>query len=279
MPFPYTHVVGLLEALHSQATKKTGPKLPSLKARYTALITSWFDHHRPLFASASLDTVALFSTLFPELRPDRVYSLREDGLVRVIARCLGLGVTRQRQLGNWRRDAAGDLGTMVERVMRDAENPTPSPGTEITVEEIEAALEELAARSAFSSQGKRTSGRSAHDILIPFFRRMNSTEAKWFTRAILKSYLPLVIPERVAMSAYHFMLPILWKFQGDLRIALGVLNENQVFKVFPAKPEMRDMEKLLETVGNLVKPEVGVKVGRVEFLKARVSYDGIGISE
>lgn len=278
MPFPYTHVVQLLEALYSLATKKLEPKLFSLKARYTTLIISWFDHHRPLFASANLGTAALFSVLFPELRPDRVYSLREDGLVRVIARCLGLGVTRQRQLGNWRLDAAGDLGTMVERVMRAAENPTPSPGTEITVEEIEAALEELAARSAFSSQGKKTTGRSAHEILAPLFRRMSSTEGKWFTRAILKSYLPVVIPERVTMSAYHFMLPILWKFQGDLRIALGVLNENQVFKVFPAKPEVK-IEKLLEGVRDLVKPVVGVKVGRVEFLKARVSCDGTGISE
>lgn len=168
---------------------------------------------------------------------------------------------------------------MVERVMQATENPPSSPGTEITVEEIDAVLEELAARSVFSSQGKKTTGRSAHEILAPLFRRMSSTEGKWFTRAVLKSYLPVVIPERVAMSAYHFILPILWKFQGDLRIALGVLNENQVFKSLPAKPEMKDIERLLEGVGNLIKPEVGVKVGRVEFLKARVSCDGTGISE
>jgi len=268
------HVVSLLDPLSGLATKQPPPKPAVLKTKYSTLITSWFDHHRPLFTAAKLDPIALFSLLFPELRADRVYNLREDGLVKVIARCLGLGVTRQRQLSNWRRDADGDLGKMVGRIMRAAENPPPSPGEEVTVEEIEKALEELASRSIFSSQSKQTPAgtatRGAHEILTPLFLRMSSSEGMWFTRAILKSYLPVVIPEETAMYAYHFLLPSLWSVQSDLRRCLEVLG-GAVFRVFPPKPEKRDVGELLEGAGRLVRPEVGVRVGRVKFLKARVS--------
>ncbi|RPB26964.1 hypothetical protein L211DRAFT_834636 [Terfezia boudieri ATCC MYA-4762] len=282
MPFPYMHVVSLLNPLSDIATRKPPPKPAVLKARYSALITSWFDYHRPLFTATKLEPIALFSLLFPELRTDRVYNLREDGLVRVIARCLCLGVTRQQQLSNWRRDADGDLGKMVGRVMRAAENSPPCPGEEVTVEEIEKALEELASRSIFSSQSKRTPAgaatKGAHEILTPLFRRMSSSEGMWLTRAILKSYLPAVIPEKATMYAYHFLLPSLWGVQGDLRKCLEVLG-GSVFRNFPPAPEKKDIRELLKGAGRLVRPEVGVRVGRVEFLKARSCKNVVALAD
>lgn len=182
-------------------------------------------------------------------------------------------MTRQEQLSGWRRDADGDLGTMVCRVMRAAENPVCSQGQEVTVEDIEKALEELSSRSIFSSQRHIEAAgpsRGAADILGPLFRKMTSTEGKWFTRAILKSYLPVIIPEKVTMDAYHFLLPSLWAVQSDLRRCLEVL-EGPVFKIFPPKPEKADQRGLLEAAAKLVRPQVGVRVGRVEFVKARVS--------
>ncbi|KAF8425554.1 hypothetical protein EV426DRAFT_561102 [Tirmania nivea] len=282
MPFPYMHVVSLLDPLSDIATKQPPPKSAVLKAKYSTLITSWFNHHRPLFTATKLEPIALFSLLFPELRADRVYNLREDGLVKVIARCLGLGVTRQQQLNNWRRDADGDLGKMVGRIMRAAENPSPSPGEEVTVEEIEKALEELASRSIFSSQSKQTPAgtatRGAHEILTPLFRRMSSNEGMWLTRAILKSYLPVVIPEKTTMYAYHFLLPSLWGVQSDLRKCLEVLGGG-VFRNFPPTPERRDIKESLEGAGRLVRPEVGVRVRRVEFLKARSCKHAVAFAD
>jgi len=195
----------------------------------------------------------------------------------VIGRCLLLGTTRQQQLNDWRRGADGDLGKMVGRVMRDAENQPPARGKEVTVEEIEEALEELASHSRFSSQSKwtpaGTATRGAQDILSPLFRRMSSSEGMWFTRAILKSYLPVVVPEKTTMHAYHFLLPRLWAVQSDLRRCLDVLG-GAFFNVFPPKPQQRDVRELLQGAGKLVRPEVGVRVGRVEYLKARVSWKG-----
>lgn len=273
MPLPFTHLVALLDPLSALYTKSPPLKRTVLGAQSSSIITQWFDHHRPLFTSTRLEPVALFSLLFPELRCDRVYALREEGLVKVIARCLGLGVTRQRQLGEWRKDADGDLGKMVGRVMRAAENPSPPVGEEVTVEEIDEALEELARRSVFSSPGKRRGGgegRPAHEILTPLFRRMSSAEGMWLTRAILKCYLPLVIPERVTMYNYHFLLPHLWAFQNDLRKAVGMLD-TPVFRIFPPKPEKRDVRELMDGAVKLVKPEVGVRIKRVGYAKARVS--------
>lgn len=158
--------------------------------------------------------------------------------------------------------------------MAAAENPVPELGMEVTVEEVDAALETLAGRSIFSSQSKQHRTRSsssivAHEVLGPLLRRMSSGEAKWFIRAILKSYLPLVVPREDAMWAYHFLLPHLYDFQNDLRRAFRLL-ETPVMRIFPARPEAGDVEGLLEGAGRLVEPEVGVRVGRVEFGKATV---------
>ncbi|KAF8460652.1 hypothetical protein BDZ91DRAFT_798733 [Kalaharituber pfeilii] len=271
MGFQFAHLVDLLEPLFDLTIKSPPPKPSVLHTQYTSLITSWFTYHRPLFSSSRFQPIALFSLLFPELRCDRVYALREDSLVKVIARCLGLGVTRHRQLSNWRREADGDLGEMVFRIMKQAENPTPAEGEEVTCEEIEIALEELAGRSPFSSQNKRNHSRvrrQAHEILGPIFLRLSSRESKWLTRAILKNYLPVVLPERLTMYVYHFLLPHLFAFQNDLRRAVELL-ETPLFKMFPPSPPEKDAKSLLDGAAKLVRPEVGVRVKKVGFVKAR----------
>ena len=275
MPFPFSQLVNLLEPLSDLSTKVPTPKPAILRAQCSGVVSSWFDIHRTLFTSTNLDPIALFSLLFPELRCDRVYGFKEDGLVKIIARCLRLGITRQRQLSEWRIRADGDLGEMVERVMKQAENPPPMAGSEVTVEEVEKALETLSSRSIFSSQSKRNIASSssatvsAHELLGPIYLRLTSREGKWLTRAILKSYLPVVVPEYRTMAAYHFLLPHLFAFQNDLRRALKVLS-TPVFKIFPPNPNQKDVQGLLEGAMRLIQPEVGVRIRRVGFLKARV---------
>jgi DNA ligase-4 len=148
---------------------------------------------------------------------------------------------------------------------------------EVTVEEIDCALQIIAAGYRFSSPDVRSSAlqpvqRNPEHILARIFVRLQSREAKWFTRMILKSYLPVVIPEYVTFRAYHFLLPAILKIQSSFGDALDLLDRaanNPISKIPPRPP--RGMEQpMLEIAMKYFEPKIGVKVGRATFFKARV---------
>jgi DNA ligase 4 len=148
---------------------------------------------------------------------------------------------------------------------------------EVTVEEIDSALQTIAAGYRFSSPDVRSSvlqpaQRNPEHVLARIFVRLQSREAKWFTRMILKSYLPVVVPEYVTFRAYHFLLPAILKIQSSFKDALELLDRaaNNPLSRIPPKPPHGMEQLMFEIAMKYFEPKIGVKVGRATFFKARV---------
>jgi DNA ligase 4 len=110
-----------------------------------------------------------------------------------------------KDLQNWKTSDGLDFASCVERVMvvTDCE---PSCGPNVTLEELDDILDQIAATSAFSSvrlkeKIRKKYGRSARpdDLLSKIFRVLKSSEAKWLVRMLSKNYSPVCVPEWLAM--------------------------------------------------------------------------------
>lgn len=277
--FAFTHVTDLLESLESLHTKT--PPLPTktITQKTHTRINSWFDFHHPTLHNNPATLSALFSLLLPHLRPDRSYALREAALSKIIIRSQLLG-SRADALKNWRESKVdGDFAAVVMRVMAQAENP---PDEAITVEYLDTVLNQVAAKSRFSSDGLREGMEEAAaaaaaggstctraDILEALYRRLTSVQAKWVTRVVLKCLAPVEMPESHTLSSYHFLAPHLFKFQQDLHKACALICAPE-YRIHERFPPSRERERILRSLAEeTLKPELGVKVGRPEFVKAR----------
>ena len=112
-----------------------------------------------------------------------------------------------KELNSWQERDGSDFPQCVEGAMAQAEFDEPSPGQEVTLEELDQALDELAARSPFSSAAIRSKNdaRQTDATLSSLLRRLQSWEAKWLVRIVLKNYSPVIIPEQLAMEQFHFL--------------------------------------------------------------------------
>src|SRR5579871_6688433 len=181
MPFKFNHVCDLLSKLERIKTRDP-PLFPKdIDLEFRKVIEYWFQQHRRDIDNPATDDVALLSTLFPERRTDRVYGFQEARLSRLIGRALYLNAARTRALQGWKTPGNGDLGTCVERVLKDFDCE-PKPGAFVTVEEIDHALQELASQCRFSSPDVRSTSEQTDylTILKRIFLRLKSFEAKWF---------------------------------------------------------------------------------------------------
>ncbi|KAL4867095.1 hypothetical protein BDV12DRAFT_186963 [Aspergillus spectabilis] len=268
MGFKFTFLCDLLSSLEDnkilKATTEARNRNPDVR-----VVTQWFARHDKLLRDPDTDRLALLSCMFPEKRTDRVYWLQDTGLARVIGRCLLLGSSRREELERWRVSGGADLGQCVENVMRQAENHIVS-GQGVTVDEIDYALNQIASRCRFSGPKVRRQ-RSAVDVeetLSPLYRRLSSRDAKWLTRMILKSHFSNVIPEKLTLRSFHFLLPHLLLFQDSFEAAVNLLS-SQPISHFPSRPEPGLAKDLgLIALHHLI-PSVGIKVGRPEYYKAR----------
>ncbi|EFR01275.1 ATP-dependent DNA ligase domain-containing protein [Nannizzia gypsea CBS 118893] len=268
MGFNFSYICDLLSSLDANRTIKATTTVRS-RDPDVATVVNWFHAHGKKIHGGDTDYVAFLSCLFPELRPDRVHGFKEPSLVQIIGRCLLLGATRWRELEAWKTPGRGDLGECVERVMCDAENELfkDSP---VTVEEIDAALNTIASRCRFSAPDVRRQRTAIQvdEALKPIFRRLNSRDAKWFTRLLLREYTPVNIPQRLALRKFHFMLPAFLSVQSSLKGALDAMDRGPV-KRFPPCPDPEYARTLMELAIPHLAPQIGVKVGRPEYYKAR----------
>lgn len=263
MPFPFGAVCDLLQSLEND------PKRPArAKKGSTQIVHEWFDRHEELLDQTDVDKVALLSTLLPERRTDRVFSIKEPRLERIVAKACLLG-DRKKHLQRWKTDPGSgvDLADCVEAVF--AETPNGS-GEEITVEKIDETLHELAAGVAFSSPAVRSSRRTTkstpgHDShpLESFFRRFTPRDAKWMCRLILKSFYPVIVPEYLVYSRCHPLLPTVMKIHDNFAVATRLLDRHH------RNSQLLDVDLDKADLTRLIKPQVGVKVGRQTWLKAR----------
>jgi len=275
MPFRFAYLCDLLSSLEALRTRDP-PFLPArLKDECRKTIEQWFRCHRARIDSSTTDCVALLSALFPERRTDRVYRLKEPSLVRILGRCLSLGSTRARELNGWRERGGGDLGDCVERVQRQAEMPVPRSGDEVSVEQVDGALARIAAKCRFSSLVVRSRlgetdwiASDVDGVLTPLLHRMSSRDMKWFTRMLLKNYAPVVLPEGLVLRSFHFLLPDLLKFQSSFDAVVPLLK-GPVIGGFPTQLKGQDQSFYRIGAAKVLVPKVGIKVGRVPYLKAR----------
>ncbi|KAM5437412.1 putative DNA ligase (ATP) [Microsporum canis] len=268
MGFNFSYICDLLSSLDANRIIKATTTGRSKDPDVTT-VTAWFRLHEQRIHGGDTDYLALLSCLFPELRPDRVYGFKEPSLVKIIGRCLLLGTSRWQELECWKAPGRGDLGECVERVMGDAENEL-FPCLPVTVEEIDAALNKIAAKCRFSAPDVRRQRTAVQvdEALNPIFRRLNSRDAKWFTRLLLREYTPVVIPQRLALRKFHFMLPAFLSVQSTLKGALEAMDRGPV-KKFPSCPDAEYARTLMELSIPHLAPQIGIKVGRPEYYKAR----------
>lgn len=79
--------------------------------------------------------------------------------------------------------------------------------------------------------------------------------------------------ENHTLAAYHFLLPYLLSFQHDLEKACNLICSPEYSSIPHSPADKQNSMRLLEPIlAGMLKPQVGTKVGRPEFVKARVCH-------
>lgn len=264
MALMFSVVCELLQSLEHDFKRKRHQKGPK------HIVNDWFNRHHDAL-DAGVDRSALLSTFLPERRTDRVFCIKQKRLENIVIKAFGLGSSRTAQLRECDvPGAARDFAECVEAILKATPNVAEQ---QVPVQEIDSTLHQLAAGRAFSSPAVRSSLRAPKtpstlvkkedDPLVALFRKFSARDAKWFTRLILKNFLPVVVPEHLVYSRCHSLLPTVMKIHDDFAVATRLLAQ-------PNGPGgMLNANVGVSDVTSLVKPQVGVKVGRQTWLKAR----------
>lgn len=272
MPLRFAYICDLLDKLEFIQVRDVPLLLQERNAAIAAAISAWFKSHRTAIDALDTDRAAILSTLLPERRTDRVYFLQETGLVRILGRCLGLGRDRLQILSSWTPDHQEDLATLVHKLQSSTDINTFLHHA--TVEEIDRTLNKLASRCKFSGPNVRVSSDTAldrlpDDVLRPLLSRLAARELKWFIRLILKRFHPVELDERLVLRSMHPLLHRLLQFQSTFSAALKILD-NPLLANLRSSDERGFSDEVLREITNVyLKPQVGVKIGRPDFHKAR----------
>ena len=273
MPLFFSELCELLNALE-RFSRRDPPYLPAqFRQKYKDAIQSWFSSYKISIHSTRVDPTVLLSTLCPTKRTDRVYNIQAQSLSRKLRRSLQLGISRWPELERWQQSGNGDLGECVERILKQAEFPKPLACKQVQVQEVDDALATIASRCRFSGPKARLPflGNDAEvpEILGRIYQRLQSREAKWFTRLILKDY------SCIGLDKYQYL--IYSCIDPRLRIAMQMYDEFQpaiaALKALPASrlshsgQEGRIQQCLYD--GRLLSPQIGVKVGSPRWAKAK----------
>ncbi|KAI9720342.1 MAG: hypothetical protein M1828_005726 [Chrysothrix sp. TS-e1954] len=269
MPLKFAYVCNLLDDLeHLESRQVPLPNKEKAK-RHTDRIKTWFISHRRLIDAPDTNGIALLSCLLPERRKDRYYGMQEDKLATTIGRCLGLGSSRVARLTKW-RDAREGFASLLCHVVQESDAGTQFRA--VTVDEIDETLDELATLARFSGPEHRTlekrSTKTRQEILRRVVAGLRATELKWLVRIVLKTFSPVLINDALVLSCFHPVLPSVLRIQNNLGFALRLL-EDPAFgsDALQSSPDINS--HLHETLKKLIRPQVGVKVGRPQYLKAR----------
>lgn len=269
MPFPFAELCTLFGRLEDIELKDPpllrDAKLQALKAT----VESWFKSHRSALNALTVSGgAALLSALLPERRTDRVYGIQANGLCRILCRSLHLQAHRVKDLRAYTQSGRGDLGACLERVLQTG-GPPALPA--VTVEGLDDACVLLAGCSIFSDPSVAQLPAGSFEMrdaaLANLVKRMEPCQAKWFVRLILKDLSPVKIDEPLVLKCFHFLLPDLLRFQQNYDAAIALLK--CPLKDFPEGPDPRSERLHRSQAVALIKPCVGVKVGRPTFHKAR----------
>ena len=272
MPFKFLDLCTLLSDLELYYVREVPLHPNILRKRIQDRTRQWFRSHHLTVNSPEIDVVALLSALFPEKRTDRVYSLKAPSLSRRLRGCLCLGAGRWQLLDDWKSPGRGDLGDCVERALKQSEFPVQLPDNEVTLEQVDAAFGRLAARNRFSGPDVRETKenedpREVDRTLEQIYRRLQSREAKWFTRMLLKDLGSLELPLPMVLSCLHPDLPGYIKVYDTFEAAIGMLRGRGAPGSLP-EGQIKETH-LSGDITGILTPKVGVKVGRMKYLVGR----------
>lgn len=256
MPLLFSRLCDLLSDLEQIVDHDPPLLVKFVQHKVRDRIVQWFGSLNFHDSAPDIDRAALLSAILPKRRTDRVYNLKADGLSRRLKRVLCLGTGRWELLDQWKKCGRGDLGDCVLRALRGAEHPLPCAGRQVTVEEIDRVLAGIAKGVRFSAPKVRGANVERLDIddgLQFIYRRLQSREAKWFTRMILQDYTPLDIPEAVVYRCIDNQLPLIIKMHDNFEDAINLLE---------SVSGCTDADAVL-------RPQIGVKVGRPSYRPAR----------
>ncbi|KAI0197152.1 hypothetical protein EV127DRAFT_329563 [Xylaria flabelliformis] len=260
MPFPYRYICDLLQQLDDEVRKPPAKQRPP-----EAIVQSWFQHYQSLIHAPGSDASAILSVLLPERRTDRVYNIQAPRLQSIFGKALLLGASRVLELRRWAESGSGvDLGDCVESILRQTPNSRDDT-THLDVEEIDETLGRIAAACRFSSPAVRAMHRTSgvcdpNALLADIYTRLGSRDAKWFTRLVLKNYLPVVMNAHVIFRNYHPLLPQFMKIRDDLSAVSAFVRH------------IDDGDAGLDAPGAMaddLRPRLGTKVGRQPWFKGR----------
>jgi DNA ligase-4 len=139
----------------------------------------------------------------------------------------------------------------------------------IPIERVDRLLVQLAARYRFSNEAIRKQ-RDWHvrtdtelkDILV----RLESWEAKWLVRLLLRDHCTIELDERHILGQYHFLLPDLLMFQNDFDTVFDMLRGE--LSSYPPIPNPTQERKMRIEAAQKLHAVVGIKAGRPTFHKA-----------
>ncbi|KAG8949876.1 hypothetical protein FRC04_008179 [Tulasnella sp. 424] len=212
----FSHFLSLVERIGSIDPRKAHPQTARQPTTTVAKAKDTFRRWRESIKEPISPgyTKIMFRLLFPEHDARRTYDMQEARLVEALSDILGIPNARER-LKNWHspsftpgQSASGCLGDEVRRVMFG--RPMNTPGTEISLLEIDGLLDELAAHSPFSDVTVSSSApppRSRKQILTDLYRTLTPQGAACMTQIILKDLRPLLYPlpsGRTTSSLLHY---------------------------------------------------------------------------
>ena len=275
MPLLFIQLCDLLSDLE-RLSRRDPPLLPAHRQqRYRGLIQQWLTQRRISINSSDIDLVALLSALFPGKRTDRVYAIKLQRLTKLLKRCLCLGKGRLAVLDQWQEPGRGSLGDCVERALRASEFPVQL-GNQLTLDQVDKALATIAGKCRFS--GPKVIGRK--DIfqeveedreiqkkLTQIYKRMQSREAKWFTRMILKDYACLDLSADMVYHLIDIRLPTAMQMYDDFEAAISELRDLPASQT--ADFNQGTLTQRCANDAHLLQPKIGIKVGPPKWVKAK----------
>jgi DNA ligase-4 len=268
MTITFGVICSLLQSLENISTRKPRLLPKEEKESVREIISNWFSNQRDALDDPETNGGAVLSALFPHRRKDRVYGLQPPLLAKKLANLLAFNNGQRALFEGWKTGAHGDLGVYTERAMKPWDGTFTSKRA-FPIERIDQLLVQLAAKYRFSDEAirkKRNWDVKTDTELKEIFVRLESWEAKWLVRLILRDHCTVELDEKFVLEQYHFLLPELLMFQNDFEAVFGMLRGE--LSCYPAVPEPGQERSMRIEAAQKLKAVVGVKVARPTFHKA-----------
>lgn len=270
MTLAFNDLCLLLETVENISIRRPRLSQEQRESGIQNAIRKWFSTHRQSINHPNANGGAILSAIFPHRRKDRVYGLRSKSLSQKLTKLLGFNHIQKALFDKWTTGKSGDLGVYTAIAMKPWDGTIKNKRT-ILLERVDRLLVQLAAQYRFSDpaiQKQRDWYINTDTEIQQIFTRLDSGEAKWLVRLILREYCTIELDEKFVFEQFHFLLPDLLIFQNDFDAASSLLKGE--LSCYPPVPEASLRRHMRAEASRKLSPTIGVKVGRPTFHKAWV---------